>query len=163
MQTITQEIRDTVNKALSNLKEKMYEISDLISWKMRMKRHVFWQKVTRIAIKFLALSILKRSNIYVRHMKRYKKPPEIKKLAEYKEQALYRRIGGKYINNTLRYNTEMKVSEFTFWGKNETEVYIDIITRLMLDQMHIPFCVNANLMRTINHQRYKNYKTKGDE
>lgn len=163
MQYVNKERLGIVKKVLSDLRKKVYEIFDSMHWKMRMKRHKFWKTVTRIGIKFLALSILKRSNIYVQHMKKHKKPPFIEKSDEYREQTMYRKIGGKYMNNVLRYNTFMTVSEFTFWGNSEMEVYIDIITRLILDQIQIPFCVPNKMMTAIDHQLYKKYRTNNDD
>lgn len=125
-------------------------------WKMRCYRHRRWAKFSRFLIKFLALSLLKRSNIYRKHVKRYKRKPYIEILDKPYKTTCYRLLKGEYNTDTVYYIMEMNVAEYTFWGNSEYEVYQSIIDSMVIKQFQYPYCVKGGVLGAINRIKYRN-------
>ncbi|HHU59553.1 TPA: hypothetical protein GXZ34_01350 [bacterium] len=136
--------------------ESLHDLISAYYWRMRCRRHNRWIKLSQLLVKFLAMSLLKRSNIYCSHIKRYKRKPYIETLNKPYGTKCYGALKGEYNTDINHYIMMMKVSEFTFWGNTEYEIYLNIIKTISIRKFQYPYCVKGGVSGVINRMKHKN-------
>lgn len=141
-------------------------LSDLFNayyWKSRINRHKRWKFISKFIIKTLAMMLLKRSNMYRRHIKRYKSEPKIVTLDKAYKSECYKQVKGQYNTDINYYSMRMSVAEYGFHGNSEYEIYLRLIDRIIFQELNYPYCIKGGIVGVINRKIEDKRKVDEDE